>query len=258
MLNLDHSQKIDGVYFLSEKASIGVDENLYVQVRKKEGRIYPDMVVKTLPLFYKNHPLKSEWIIRQKSCDKILKYISRKKYKIILEIGCGNGWLSNNILEKCGCFVAGVDVNREELKQAARIFGRNDNVRFIYGNIFEDIFPHEIFDMIIFAASIQYFSNIDKTLSSVFRFLKASGEIHIIDSKFYHENEVDGARERSRRYYSELGIQEMTKYYFHHSWNELDKFNYLIMNSKFYKMSKVLNLNKKLRQTNFPWIAIRS
>ncbi len=258
MLDLDSSKKIDGVYFLSEKASIGFDDNVYIQVRKKEGRIYPDTVVKTLPLIDKNHPLKSEWIIRQKSSDKILKYISRNNYKTILEIGCGNGWLSNKISERCGCLVAGVDLNREELLQAARVFRNNNQVKFIYGNIFEDLFTHEFFDMVIFAASIQYFNDIEKTMSSLFRFLKPGGEIHIIDSKFYKENETNGARERSKRYYSELGIPEMTKYYFHHSWNELEKFNYFIIDSKIYKMSKVLKLNKKLRQANFPWIAIRT
>ncbi len=258
MLDLDSSKKIDGVYFLSDRVSIGFDENIYIQVRKKEGRIYPDTVVKTLPLIDKNHPLKSEWIIRQKSRDKILKYISRKNYKTILEVGCGNGWLSNAISERCGCLVAGVDLNREELQQAARVFRKNDHVKFIYGNIFENLFPHEFFNMVIFAASIQYFNDLNKTISSIIRYLKPGGEIHIVDSKFYKENEIDCARERSKRYYTELGIPEMTKYYFHHSWNELEKYNYLIMDSKFYKMSKVLKLNKKQRQANFPWIAIRT
>ncbi len=131
MLNLDSLKRIDGVFYLSSKPSAGLDENVYLQVRKKEGRFYPDSIVRSLPVIDKNHPLKKEWKLREISCNKLLKYISTKAVENILEVGCGNGWLSSKISKKCGCFVAGVDVNREELKQAARVFGGNDKVKFI-------------------------------------------------------------------------------------------------------------------------------
>ena len=110
--------------------------------------------------------------------------------------------------------------------------------------------------MIIFAASIQYFDSLDKIISSVIRFLKPGGEIHIIDSKFYNENEIFGARERTRNYYDKLGFPGMSEYYFHHSWNELDEFNYHVVNEMNYMPSKLSKLFNRFAPIQFPWIVI--
>ena len=256
MLSLDPSKKIDGVYFLSEKAAGSFDESTYAQVRRKEGRLYPDSIVKKLPKISKDHPLYDEWEVRKKSCNKISKYISNKKYKTILEVGCGNGWLTHNIAVKCRCFAVGVDLNQEELKQAARVFGNNEKIRFIYGNILEDIFPNKFFDLIIFAASIQYFQDVNSTISSVFRFLKPAGEIHIIDTNFYDKDELENARKRTRDYYNKLGFSVMAENYFHHTWSELKSFNYRILIDKFYIITKIYGKIRKAGKQFFPWIVI--
>ncbi|MHB8579861.1 MAG: class I SAM-dependent methyltransferase [Ignavibacteriaceae bacterium] len=256
MLELSVPPNIDGVYYLSSIIQKSFDEETYLTVRRKELRIYSDSIVKKLPSIEPEHFLKNEWSVRKKSFEKLVRYISSKKVQSILEIGCGNGWLSNGISERCGCFVAGLDLNKEELKQAARVFVNNKKVKFIFGNIFDDIFPPAVFDFIIFAASIQYFNDLDKVLSSVLRFLMPDGEIHVIDSHFYDTNEIENARMRTRNYYDRLGFPNMSENYIHHSWRELDKFNYLIRNAMFYKPSKILNRFGKLRFTKFPWIVI--
>ncbi|MEI9943399.1 MAG: hypothetical protein WDN26_04195 [Chitinophagaceae bacterium] len=45
------------------------------------------------------------------------------------------------------------------------------------------------FDIIIFAAAIQYFPSLAGIINTALDLLKEDGEIHIIDSHFYHSDE---------------------------------------------------------------------
>ena len=123
-------EKNNVVYLSKEISSFS---NLYVSVREKEGRLLNDDIVAKLPFFDEK-----EWALRQKTSKRFINYLStRKSGMSFLDIGCGNGWFTNiigNISE--GNVVYGIDINREELEQAARIFKR-DNIKFIYGDIFQ-------------------------------------------------------------------------------------------------------------------------
>ncbi len=252
----DKSHIIDGVYYLSKENSSGFDENTYIAVRKKEGRLYPDSIVKNLPSFSRDKALREEWAVRKKSFDKLIKYIKAKNFKFVLEVGCGNGWLTNGITAKCNSTVTGLDLNSAELKQAARTFADNERVKFVYGNIFENIFPEGSFDLILFAASIQYFKNLNEILNTALRLIKPDGEIHIIDSKFYEKYEIESAKESTRIYYDKLEFPQMIEYYFHHSWESLNHFKYRVNNKRIYIMSRKSKLLLMLFKVVFPWIII--
>ena len=92
---------------------MGVD--LYLRVREKEGRLYSNDVVAQLPFVSDGHPLANEWRARSTSASRLTRCLSRQaKPLAILELGCGNGWLSN-LLSKSGHRVIGVDQNLYEL-----------------------------------------------------------------------------------------------------------------------------------------------
>ena len=258
MLDFNSTKIINGVYYLSENNTDIFDEDIYLQVRKQEGRLYTDSILKRLPLINKDHPLFEEWCVRKRSANKIAKYISNKKYNNLLEIGCGNGWLCNYISERCGCFAIGIDLNKFELEQAARVFGKSEKVKFIYGNIYENIFPPALFEIIIFAASIQYFKNLNLIITSVLPLLKPKGEIHIIDTYFYDKAEIENAKNRSDNYYKNLGFPLMSKNYYHHSWDELSYLEYDEINFSNNNFIKVLKKLKISSNAKFPWIIFRS
>src|SRR5215203_4755336 len=70
-------------------------EKLYMQLRKKEQRLYTDEEVRNLPQVIAAHPHFKEWQLRKKSCGRLIEYLDQKNKPLhILEIGCGNGWLS--------------------------------------------------------------------------------------------------------------------------------------------------------------------
>lgn len=203
---------------------------LYLRLRQKEGRIYTDEEVAALPHIYASHPCYSEWVIRKHSLKTLVSYINHKnKFSEILEVGCGNGWLCAQMAKATGASITGLDINTFELEQARRVFKNTDNLRFIYGSLHGDDLKEKKFDMILFAASIQYFPSLTQIITIALEHLTLQGEIHIIDSPLYQPQQTATARQRTIEYYEEIGFAAMAGHYYHHDLTELENFQYKIL-----------------------------
>ena len=241
------------VYLLSE-----IDdkfEKLYVDVRKKENRIYSDQEVSKLPSIHPDNPHHKEWALRKITSERFIKHLKQKRNGLtILDVGCGNGWFSAMIAKSSKSEVYGIDVNKLEIEQAARVF-KSQKLHFIFGNLVNDIFPKNSFNIITLNASAQYFKDLNDLIKRLLSLIGDNGEIHILDTPFYNSEELAGARERTAAYYKSLGHLEMARYYFHHSYEEIEKFNYAIM---FDPISIKVRIMRFLNVKNspFPWIKI--
>ncbi|GAB2831704.1 class I SAM-dependent methyltransferase [Ferruginibacter profundus] len=201
-------------------------EQLYIHLREKEGRMYKDEEVADLPVINELHPYYHEWEIRRRSAKKLMEYIRHKNNEPdILEIGCGNGWLSAQLATITKGKVTGIDVNGVELQQAKRVFDKIANLNFIQCTLNSEQLQDKSFDIIVFAASMQYFSSLKKIITEALNYLTLQGEIHITDTHFYRQNEIAAAKERTVAYFASAGCQAMTEFYFHHTIEDLDKFN---------------------------------
>lgn len=222
-------------------------EQLYVKVRDHENRIHDDEFVKQLPNTPATHPHHKEWNIRRWTLNKILKHLENKSIDNLLEIGCGNGWLTHHMSE-FSKNTYGLDIGKLELEQAARCFG-TENTHFVCCSELE-LLPKEHFDVIVFSASIQYFQ-LDATLWNVLKsLLTPQGEIHLIDSPFYKKEEIDQAKLRSRFYFESIDCAEASVYYQHLTWDALPsgfKLHYAPN-----RLLRKINPN----QSPFPWIII--
>lgn len=228
-------------------------EEAYLTIRKLENRIYSDEQVVQLPVIERTHVHFKEWKIRKRSANRLLSYLKKKnKPLVILEVGCGNGWLSGMMSSLNNSRVIGADLNKIELQQAKRVFDNRANLSFETGGL-GNIDPDKKFDVIVFAASIQYFSSFDETIRSAFSHLNPHGEIHIIDSHFYQPKDLEKARQRSCAYFASMGNLAMNDFYFHHTMDSLNVFQYKIL----FNPSSVRN---RITFTNdpFPWICITS
>ena len=227
-------------------------DSLYFKLREREGRIYSDSEVQKLPVIHQSHKYYNEWLIRKNSSDRLIRYLLKKKQQLkILEIGSGNGWLSAKLSLIPRSMVLGVEINSFEYKQARRVFKEYSNLEFSENFPEHDIKSGNNFDIIVLAAAIQYFSSFQEIINKSRRLLNEKGEIHILDTHFYQETQINLARERSFKYFKSIGLSEMTGQYFHHSKNEYTKFNYRVM----YSPGGFQRFLSGIKNP-FPWICI--
>jgi ubiquinone/menaquinone biosynthesis C-methylase UbiE len=235
----------------SDEAAGTAFGDLYIDVRKQEKRLLTDCQVLFLPDIDPTHIHYKEWQVRKRSAKKLFDYLKGKNKPLnILEIGCGNGWLSSMLSTIKSSKVIGIDVNGPEIMQAKRLF-KNEGLDFICAGFDHAMFAGQKFDVILFAASIQYFQSLSDILMKALSCLSRNGEIHIIDTNFYSPQQVQGAAERTEQYYNEMGYPEMAAHYFHHTVNELKPFNYRVL------FNPHRLVNKIGKKDPFYWVAIK-
>ncbi len=250
------------VYLLSDPAPFAAQEAAYGRVRAIEGRLYDDAIVRQLPVAPAGHKHAGEWRMRLDSAARIEKYVSAKaKPLTILDLGCGNGWMTNRLVGPAGVEGLGMDANLLELEQAARVFGHNERLAFAYGDVFDGRIPAGIFDLIILASSLQYFAQPSWLLARLGELLRPHGEIHILDTPFYDAATVAGARQRTEAYYHSLGAPEMAEFYHHHLWSDVAAFQPVTLynpDAIWTVLRRRLALFQRSRQapSPFPWLLI--
>jgi len=228
-------------------------EELYIASREKESRIYTDAQVGQLPETDSNHIHNGEWGVRARSAHKLLNYLKKKARPLhILEVGCGNGWLSGKLAGIKDSLVRGIDINENELRQAIRVFGDKPNIQFEVADLRLGCRTDK-FDIIVFAASIQYFPDFHHTIADSLARLHTDGEIHILDSHFYQKSEIQKAAERSRIYYQSIGFDKMAECYFHHAVDSLKDFRYNMLYDPLRIKNKIFH-----GKDPFPWICIKN
>ncbi len=213
---------------ISPKERYTEQEELYITVRDAEERVVSDDLLKQLPYPPESYLHHNEWKLRAESFLRFTNYLN--KYYTgqtlrILDIGCGNGWMSHR-LYKQGHSVTAIDLNIAELEQAERVFGTDENLLWVYADILKDEIPNIPFDIIVFGASSQYFNDISILTGRLKPLLKRRGSIHLLDTFFYTEDTIAGARQRTAEYYKKLGYPLMATYYHHHLINELKRNGY--------------------------------
>lgn len=230
-------------------------EKTYLKSRKIEGWYYDDETVRELP--YSGFPPEQAkiWGWRRRSLARLVRHLSkvfgRDKFTV-LDVGCGNGWMSNFIASKFKVArVLGVDVNLAELEQANRVFA-NPALEFGYANILSEDLPAESFDVIILAGSAQYFPDLHKLQDSLRRLLTPRGEAHIIDTNFYSDIQAQqSAKLKSEEYFNNQKNPEMIPFYHHHLYSDWQGFD--LNTSWTFRILQKLGI-----LSPFPWLVLKS
>lgn len=258
-LLLENASKEDNIYYISAPQASENFEETYLNVREKEQRFYDDDVIIKLPYTSKAHPYHSEWQMRIPILNKVINHLKvHHSNGLVLEIGCGNGWLSANIANRVKADVIALDINQLELKEGARIFEETPNLHFVCADIFAKPFSDQSIDTIVLAGVTQYFAVFNELIDALLPILKPSGEIHLFDSPFYPSKQAaDLAKQRSLAHFTRLGHPEMAQNFHHHTFDVLKAYQYKIM----YQPRSIKNrLKGKLgMQPNpFPWVCLKA
>ena len=228
-------------------------EKSYITICSMDDRLYTDEELEHLPEIASNHPHYREWQMRKSSMTRLVRRLMAKKKPLdILEVGCGNGWLSHRLAEIPDTRVTALDINFTELQQAARVFYYCPNLTFIRGDVDSGLAGEMRFDIIVVAASIQYFRNLGRTVYGLMSYLLPDGEIHLLDSPLYKRAEIHREEMRTAAYYSSLGFPEMTDFHFHHCMDELRSFHHRLLHVPHTLANRLLGNNNP-----YPWICIR-
>ncbi len=226
----------------------------YLNLRKKEDRIFNIEDIKQLPDVPITHIHYSEWMKRKHTFEMFISYLKNKEVNSICDLACGNGWFLNKLAFMFRTAV-GIEVNELELNQAAKVLAKHDNIKLYLGDVF-DLQLDEKFDIITVNAAIQYFNPLNKIINKLLDLLTDNGELHIVDSPFYRdEKESLKAKERSEDYYKKNGAEELNNFYHHHNLSQLKKFNYKIMYDPYTFSNKIKR--KISPQSHFHWIKIQ-
>lgn len=195
----------------------------YYAVRTQEGRVYDDATLAKLPEISASHPLAKEWAIRRHSLNLLMDHLRSLPHgQRILEIGCGNGWMSRHLATLPTVEIIAVDRVEDELNQARRVFPL-DNLHFLNVDIFGPELELERFDLIIMAASAQYFPDFEKLILRLRELRKPGAAIHLLDTPFYEAGEVPAAIARTREYYEKMGHPALAADYYHHLWRDAER-----------------------------------
>jgi len=180
----------------------------YETVRRFEGRGSTDSTYyRTLP-----YHATSDWHIRATSFNAFLEQViipieKNKSPLQILDLGAGNGWLSNQLASR-GHDVAAVDLTVNDFD------GLGCN-RF-YASTFLSVqaefdhlpFPAKSGEMVLFNASLHYSIDYEKTLRESLRITGVDGKLVVLDSPVYRDagSGRSMVREREEQYTKRYGF----------------------------------------------------
>lgn len=251
---LNQFNPVDGVLALSDFDK--VFEMSYLQIKKFEKRDYPDAEIKLLPFASKSNPHKAEWIYKSKSFLRLKFYLSYKKSGLnILDLGCGSGWFASKILKESNHNIYCVDFKLTDLKQGAKLFSSN-KIKFIYADLFSIKLPKSSFDLVIINSAIHFFSDFKNLMRELFYLLTPQGEIHIINSPFYKEDEIEIEKNKIFKYYDYLGVPLMKEKHFFHTLGNLNSFNYSILYNPYTFKTRFLAVAFG-KDSPYPWILVK-
>jgi SAM-dependent methyltransferase len=202
----------DGVLRWLSDASRAATETFlsqYRTVRKRDGyRVLDPGYYRALPSVDAADPQHVVWEVRRESFTRLRQLLLsrfRRSSPAVLDLGAGNGWLSNRLTE-AGCRTVAVDLLDDDLDGlgACRHYDR------AFARVqadFDDLpFAAHQFDAVVFNGSLHYAPDVSATLTRAASLLAPGGALAVVDSPAFAEDTHGQLmcarnRERFRRVY---------------------------------------------------------
>ena len=107
------------------------------------------------------------------SCEDVKAYLKENEYNKLLDIGCGTGWLIDNLSKEHNANHFGLDISENMLEQAK---SKNiENATFVLGSSLEPPYEDESFDVVTCIQSFHHYPDSKKAMQEAYRVLKKGG-----------------------------------------------------------------------------------
>jgi len=137
---------------------------------------------------------------RVDECKTILRWLNPQPGEKILDVGCGEGYLSEKIASR-GALVKAIDLNPKAIA-SARNRVKNERLEFRALDATELDYPEAFFDKIVSFCVIEHFVDDEKVLSLLAGMLKPGGRLVLSADSLSNAGITDKERERHQRRYA--------------------------------------------------------
>lgn len=204
---------IDGVWrFLLPERAAYFEKFIreYETIRRAERRGSQEAAYyRALPYHDLSGRMSADWRIRAASFDAFLKrIISPSKQALrILDLGAGNGWLSNRLARR-GHSVAAVDLMTNDFDGLGCWHFYETDLTPVQAEFDRLPFTNGTADLVIFNASLHYSVNIRETLAESLRVLGSTGNLVMLDSPVYRDagSGAQMVKERESQFANRFGF----------------------------------------------------
>lgn len=178
----------------------------YETVRRLEGRGSSESsYYRALPFEDLSGRFSSDWKIRAASFGLLEKMVL--PHSQILDLGAGNGWLSNRLASH-GCQLYAVDLLLNEEDGLGAWKNYDNKINPVQAEFIRLPFENALVSLAIFNASFHYSENYEETLIEAQRVVYPDGKIVIMDSPVYHDADSGEkmVAERKANFLSQYGF----------------------------------------------------
>ena len=183
----------------------------YEEIRRQEGRGSSNPAYfRALPFEDFSGSMAEMWRMRAASFATFLEKVvlrSRKDRMRVLDLGAGNGWLSNR-LALLGHQVDAVDILTNDWDGLGAHVHYETSFRPVQAAFDALPFKTRRHDLVVFNASLHYSEDFDNTLSRVLKLLATDGELAIIDTPVYNREEsgLEMVHNRQKSFEAQYGF----------------------------------------------------
>jgi len=109
---------------------------------------------------------------------KLLEALSLTEKDRVLDLGCGNGFITEFLYDQTRAFFEGIDISNEAIEQAReRAATTNGRLTFSIGNMNQLGFNPQTFSAVISIDTLYYVSDLEETLKQLISILKPEGQM---------------------------------------------------------------------------------
>ena len=187
----------------------------YRSIREREGyRASSAEYYRRLPEVAANDPHATEWRVRRESYEHLLTHVLQPPRTLlrILDLGAGNGWLSNRLASQDHdvCAVDRIADEVDGLGAARHFVSRFTTVQASFDAL---PFAPGQFDVVVFNGSLHYAPDVAGTLTSARRLLADGGTLVVMDSPMFDDDRSGRAMvaDMVRRFERDFGIRDVVR-----------------------------------------------